>query len=106
MDYYSQLEVWKIKAAERPDLRYPKIDLTVFPPNSIRGNGKVIFTTLVYNKEEIKLIPVLREYVYDTHVNIFDVLHTNRLKFQKECNLVIKEGIFNSRTSIVDPFKE
>ena len=106
MDYYSQLEVWKIKAAERPDLRYPKIDLTVFPPNSIEGRGSVTFETLVYNNKETRLIPVLREYVYDTHINIFDVLHTTRLKFQKECNLVIKEGIFNSRTSIVDPFKE
>jgi len=105
MDYQEHLKSWEIKAAERPDLRYPKIDLTVFPPNSIRGNGKVIFSTLVYNKEEIKLMPVLREYVYNIHVNIFDVLHTTRLKFQKECNLVIKEGIFNSRTSIVDPFK-
>jgi hypothetical protein len=106
MDYYSQLEVWKIKAAERPDLKYPKIDLTVFPPNNIEGRGSVTFETLVYNNKETRLIPVLREYRYDTYVDIFNELHKLRLVFQEECNRVVKTGIFNSRTSIVDPFKE
>jgi len=95
---------WKNLAIQRIDLRYPKIDLMVYPPNSIGGIGTIMLTTLIHNKDKSRLVLIDDTFKYNTSTDIWDILDKFKQRFISRCELNKESYIFNKETSVYEPY--
>lgn len=96
----NKLRGWENWAVNRPDLRYPKIDLIIIPPNK---EGILRMVTFVSVKDKLTLIE--DSFHYSASTDIWNMLPILKERFINRCEMVKDKYIFKSNNSIKDPYK-
>ena len=96
---------WTNLATEHLNLRYPTINLGVFPAFNINHQGKIMFETFVQSKNKEMLTLIRDEYHTDPGTNIFEALERFKKAFNHKCELTKDKFIFNKEWSIYEPYE-
>lgn len=96
---------WINLATEHLDLRYPILNVGIFPSFNYTKRGKIMFETFVQSKNKKRLTLVRDEYITDTKTNIFEALEHCKKAFNSKCELIKDKYIFDKDHSIHEPYE-